>query len=352
MKMKQLRRWIAGCMACLMLAGMVHFPPPVRAAESPPDDSLTVFDKLGFDTGAPEGCKEQEPITDTPYGRQFITMNPVDELMLIEGSRDYTFYGVDEKMAPLHEANEAYFQDESRRRFEHDEGLIGKLDGIGNMYPDALIALEGNFCVSNHGKRANTILVSLETTLPEDKGDAWVHGNMYVADIGRYLLSNDLATTVFNNRASILFGSTESFRIGKDGDAVDMNDPYDSNQQHEEGDFGHAYLAYNYLAAATGDFDADGIDEIAWYVPDAQDPRIEIWDLQDSDSSDPNEISAYLYAANWKLAQVFRLETEGQRAAPDAVSLFTSDLNRDGTDDLAITWGKISALPAIASRAA
>ena len=47
------------------------------------------------------------------------------------------------------------------------------------------------------------------------------------------------------------------------------------------------YQLKNYLQVATGDWDNDGKDEVAVYVPEVGNSRIEIYDLQTNDYSIP-----------------------------------------------------------------
>lgn len=88
------------------------------------------------------------------------------------------------------------------------------------------------------------------------------------------------------------------------------------------------YQLKNYLQVATGDWDNDGKDEVAVYVPEVGNSRIEIYDLQTEDYSNPS---------NWRQAWTYFFR-EGS-VVSNMISLVSGDVNQDGVDDLACTWG-------------
>lgn len=88
------------------------------------------------------------------------------------------------------------------------------------------------------------------------------------------------------------------------------------------------YQLKNYLQVATGDWDNDGKDEVAVYVPEVGNSRIEIYDLQTDDYSNPS---------NWRQAWTYFFR-EGS-VVSNMISLVSGDVNQDGVDDLACTWG-------------
>ncbi|MGE4484166.1 MAG: S-layer homology domain-containing protein [Oscillospiraceae bacterium] len=108
------------------------------------------------------------------------------------------------------------------------------------------------------------------------------------------------------------------------------------------------YQLKNYLQVATGDWNGDGLDEIAVYVPEYGYSRILVYALQAVDSDkDPStglyRASAYTNASNdtetskWKLVWSYYLK-EGT-VVSNMASLVSGDVNEDGIPDLAATWG-------------
>ena len=95
------------------------------------------------------------------------------------------------------------------------------------------------------------------------------------------------------------------------------------------------YQLKNYLQVATGDWNGDGTDEVAVYVPELGNSRIVVYSLQITSSDDPKE--AYKDASKWKVAWTYPLN-EGD-VVSNMVSLVSGDVDEDGIDDLACTWG-------------
>ncbi len=101
-------------------------------------------------------------------------------------------------------------------------------------------------------------------------------------------------------------------------------------------DFASApYQLQNYLQVATGDWNGDGLDEIAVYIPEVGNSRIVVYALQLTDSDD--KATAYKDPDKWRVVWTYALR-EGA-VVSNMVSLVSGDVNRDGIDDLAATWG-------------
>lgn len=80
---------------CLLFAVVLSFsslPFSAMAADAS-DNSLSVFDALGFETGTPLGYNENEDVTDTPYGKTYTTTMDVRELTLGEHLTAYDANG-------------------------------------------------------------------------------------------------------------------------------------------------------------------------------------------------------------------------------------------------------------------
>lgn len=94
------------------------------------------------------------------------------------------------------------------------------------------------------------------------------------------------------------------------------------------------YQLQNYLQVATGDWNGDGIDEVAVYVPEPGKSRIEFYALQLTQDDDAD---AYKDPSKWGRAWTYYF-AEGD-VVSNMVSLVSGDMNKDGIDDLAATWG-------------
>lgn len=112
----------------------------------------------------------------------------------------------------------------------------------------------------------------------------------------------------------------------------------------ESEDFVNApYQLQNYLQVTSGDYNGDGIDEIAVYIPDGADgssksnSRVEVYRLKYTNTAGNLPSDNYLDASDWELAWSYPFQ-EGTYVS-NMVSLLSGDFNRDGTDDLAISWG-------------
>ncbi|MFR4240565.1 MAG: FG-GAP and VCBS repeat-containing protein, partial [Butyricicoccus sp.] len=109
---------------------------------------------------------------------------------------------------------------------------------------------------------------------------------------------------------------------------TDTSDEGSKTAKNVENFAENPYQLKNYLQVATGDWDNDGKDEVAVYVPEVGNSRIEIYDLQTEDYSNPS---------NWRQAWTYFFR-EGS-VVSNMISLDSGDVNQDGVDDLACTWG-------------
>ena len=174
----------------------------------------------------------------------------------------------------------------------------------------------GNFDGNKQGKKAQTVMVY--TTEQSANG-------------GLYLRFGDAAGT-YGKNAIELIPTTK--KIGN----PDLKDDSDN---YVEIFAANPYQLKNYLKVATGDWDNDGVDEVAVYVPEIGYSRLLVYKFAGvSSDKGPDglyKFSSYSDTAKWDLIWSYYFN-EGD-VVSNMVSLTSGDVNRDGIDDLAATWG-------------
>ena len=178
----------------------------------------------------------------------------------------------------------------------------------GTDYAMADVAA-GHFTSSSDAKSSQTVMVYA--------GDLSAKG-------GLYLRFGDAESGKYGKPITLLDTSKE---IGNPN-LTDTSDEGSTTAKKVENFAENPYQLKNYLQVATGDWDNDGKDEVAVYVPEVGNSRIEIYDLQTEDYSNPS---------NWRQAWTYFFR-EGS-VVSNMISLVSGDVNQDGVDDLACTWG-------------
>lgn len=106
---------------------------------------------------------------------------------------------------------------------------------------------------------------------------------------------------------------------------------------------GNAHSQYDYawqnlLQITAGDYDGDGMHEIAVYVPEHGNIRVDIYKFQKTSTTDSDD---WLTIGGWSRVWTYVLSnSDGQ--IPNMVSLVSADINRDGIDDLGISYGRFT----------
>ena len=327
------------------------------------DSSRTVFDALGFDTKAPEGYEQDESLAGTPYGKTFTTMAEVDELFTFEPKKATDSAKSDSLYSALYGHNKTA----SGAVLPGNDGTNARSLGLGSDAGPISLQVEGNFSQSNNGKKKNVAFINInytfintgETPLLEkvdkNKG-AMVNFDLGVMDpvSGKtdvfYRASQ--YSPDFDSSISWLHPSNSKddspLFLGNKGDAIEK-DYGDKNSQEKSWEFNTAYTAQNYIELAAGDFDGDSIDEIAVYIGETGNPRIEIWKLQDQTGDgylnpghyekNSMDMTADTGKRTWKTAWTYKLDQYGANIVPNMVSLAAADYDKDGIDDLAVSWG-------------
>ncbi len=94
----------------------------------------------------------------------------------------------------------------------------------------------------------------------------------------------------------------------------------------------------NYLQIACGDFDGDTVSEIALYIGEPGNARVDVYKYART-AATPTPDDAWKVPDNWTRVWSRPLSTDP--IAPNMVSLCAGDFNRDAIDDLAISYGSL-----------
>ena len=182
---------------------------------------------------------------------------------------------------------------------------------LGESFKFALSSVAaGNFDGNSDGLAAQT---------------AMVYTSDYSNNGGIYLRFGNAESGLYGSNAKELLSTTK--KIG--------NPELTSDGKLVENFAENPYQLQNYLQVATGDWNGDGIDEVAAYVPEEDNSRIIFYALQLTSADD--EETAYLDASKWSVVWTYYLHEAN--VVSNMVSFTSGDVNMDGTDDLAATWG-------------
>lgn len=362
------KRGISLALALAIISGMGG-PLDIRAAaaDTGSSDALAA---LGIDSSkAPDGFNANDP--SNPYGRNTIKVTPVYELYTVGLTNDVlpsdkiglgkcesaekcntsvsqsnqkdntlqsTLYGNDDNASTKAEqfltaktdskkiskgkttSTGTYAQFPIGSKDNDGYATKGYLTGMTNAttklndktdYAMADVTA-GHFTSSSDAKSSQTVMVYA--------GDLSAKG-------GLYLRFGNATTGEYGNPITLLDTSKE---IGNPTlkDSAETSDGQTTEAKLVENFAENPYQLKNYLQVATGDWDNDGKDEVAVYVPEVGNSRIEIYDLQTDDYSNPS---------NWRQAWTYFFR-EGS-VVSNMISLVSGDVNQDGVDDLACTWG-------------
>ena len=340
-------------------------PAEVLAAQTGSTDAgRTVFDALGFSTKAPEGYEQDESLAGTPYGKTYTTMAEVDELFTFEGKKQTSTA----KVESLHRS--LYGHDKTDSTLTDPTGEFVGLAKGSEAGPISL-QVEGNFSRANQGQKKNVAFINanftyIDTTdstlwskVDSNKG-ALVNFDLGVMDpvSGQYDVfyrANQYSPKFETDSVTLTnhqYNKNDDapLYLGNAGDAVKKEYAIGGGVSTDvwTWEFGAAYMAQNYLELATGDFDGDSIDEIAVYIGETNNPRVEIWKLQEQDGDGYLNTDHYadddfplvnVTDSAWKIAWTYPLNQYGSGKVPNMVSLSAADYDKDGIDDLAVSWG-------------
>ena len=359
------KRGISLALALALIAG-ISGPLDIRAAaaDTGSSDALAA---LGIDSSkAPDGFNANDP--SNPYGRNTIKVTPVYELYTVGLTNDVlpsdkidldkresaeqcdtsvsksnqkdnilqsTLYGNDDNTSTKAQqfltaktnskeiskgkttSTGTYAQFPTGSKGNDGYATKGYLTGMTNATTDLKDGTDyamadvaaGHFTSSSDAKSSQTVMVYA--------GDLSAKG-------GLYLRFGNATTGEYGKPITLLDTSKE---IGNPN-LTDTSDEGSTTAKKVENFAENPYQLKNYLQVATGDWDNDSKDEVAVYVPEVGNSRIEIYDLQTDDYSNPS---------NWRQAWTYFFR-EGS-VVSNMISLVSGDVNQDGVDDLACTWG-------------
>ena len=362
------KRGISLALALALIAG-IGGPLDIRAAaaDTGSSDALAA---LGIDSSkAPDGFNANDP--SNPYGRNTIKVTPVYELYTV---------GLTSDVLPSDKIDL-----DKRESAEQCDTSVSKSSQKDNILQSTLYGND-----DNTSTKAQQFLTAKTNSKEISKGKTTSTGTYAQFPVGSkgndgyatkgYLTGMTNATTKLNDKTDyamadvaaghftsakdakssqtvmvyagdlsakgglyLRFGNATTGEYGKPITLLDTskeigNPTLKDNSETVNGETTEAklvenfaenpYQLKNYLQVATGDWDNDGKDEVAVYVPEVGNSRIEIYDLQTDDYSNPS---------NWRQAWTYFFR-EGS-VVSNMISLVSGDVNQDGIDDLACTWG-------------
>lgn len=323
----------------LVLSLVFSFAPPLslsaHAAGTDGTDAseMNALAALGIDTNAaPEGYSQG---SSNPYGKDSITINPVRELLVTAfNSRGVpkiftTDDGLKGKTTPSSGQTQLKSTLYGDGVFDSVADLFKtsteKTHGSADFSDSKTYSPAGNLTTASQSTGDYAVTVTAAgnfTGKVKDDGSGgkqaqavMVYAGALAANGGLYMKFGDADGTF--GTAKTLLDTTQ--RIGN----------LDSNIEEDFADLPH--LMQNYLQVATGDFDGNGVDEIAVYIPQQGNSRIAVFRLKQTADTD------YTNPEHWEIAWNYYLNERPY--VSNMVSLTAGDFNRDGVDDLAATYG-------------
>lgn len=250
-----------------------------------------VFTALGFDTTVmPEGY---DPNTvDNPYGRTKITGTQIWEA-LVANENGLTTVGT------------------GNGKINNDKTVSDVVNaGVsGEMPLKMFAAAPADF--DNDGLLGEAVYVGFSTVMT-------VHSSY--KDLKLYTF--DAKTGTFSDGRSLGYVSN--------GYMAGENEIMDRREE-----INYMYAAQNMLQVTAGDYDGDGTYEIAVFVGEDGNSRVDIYKQMKTASTAAGD---WMTMSNWSVVWSYVLSNS---SVPNMVSLHSADINQDGMDDLAISSGEV-----------
>ena len=336
------------------------------------------FSAIGIDTSvAPDGYDADS--IDNPYGRSTIKVNTVSELYTVRLNQDVS--KINDDRIDAGESSESAKGEPSivqkglsaslnATLYGDGSGLKTTTEALGKISTGAIssgdLNATGNYVKLNFGTHSYT---------PGAEGAAGTYGdythknfliglNNATSDQG---VMSDVAAGNFDKNKEgksaqiamvytkgysatgglyLKFGDAKGIDNKAYGDSIELlstsknlgnpnlkleNENGSASDKNAENFAENPYQLKNYLQVATGDWNGDGVDEVAVYIPEENNSRIAVYALQRT------EENAYKNPSNWALAWTYYLKEDN--VVSNMISLTSGDVDRDGIDDLSCTWG-------------
>lgn len=302
-------------MLSLILAAimLISLAPTLSIPAFAADSGGGLFEDLGFELRDPSPGEESNP-----YGRDKVTVQEVSELYIggqnpIEYNRVGLLYGDDTSFSYT---TPSFSSNNTADANKYDAYLTAVGDFTGSGKRDKIIVLGANTIANStvaNRSEAGLFMFFIEPTTGDVSGGVDIF-TLYQGAIGN------------------------AYELDKNGSDNGTGGylRYDGSTNGDKGGDGAYYnpiMLHNYMQVVTGDFTGDGIDEIAVYVPDPANPRVEVYQFQ-SGGGDTD----WWTKSKWSCIYTHSLGRTG-KDAPNRVSLAAGDLDYDGIDDLAIGSG-------------
>ena len=248
-----------------------------------------VFSALGFDTTElPEGFDPDT--TDNPYGRDTILGNQVWEAF-VASSGGVNVYG----------------KNNNSVSGSGISGMPSSGTGIGMaMYSVAAADFDGD------GLQGEVVYVGFDS----------IKYNSHAERSNLRLQIYDAKNNAISDLKTIGTGINPAQVIRSGGTAYSRLD----------------YAWQNLLQVTAGDYDCDGRYEIAVYVPEDGNGRVDIYKYQQTSQSAEND---WMKMGNWDRVWSYVVNNTGNEIF-NMVSLVSADINQDGVDDLGISYGRMA----------
>lgn len=333
------------------------------------------FAAIGIDTSvAPDGYDADS--IDNPYGRDTIKVNTVSELYTVGLSKDVSAINKAIRDAGTSDDSakgEISQQDDSEKSVSLNATLYGNGSGLKSI-TDALkknasasissdkVTATGNYVKLNTGTHKyyestqtygqythkNYLTGLNDATSEQGVMSDVAAGNFDKNTEGKSAQIAMVYTKGYSATGGLYlkFGDAKGTNAGAYGDSIELlstskklgnpdlkleNENGSASDKNAENFAENPYQLKNYLQVATGDWNGDGVDEVAVYIPEENNSRIAVYALQRT------EEDAYKNPSNWALAWTYYLKEDN--VVSNMISLTSGDVDRDGIDDLSCTWG-------------